>query len=67
MVVLSTVGAIVLMVAITLAAAGIIDVVQMIVDRERSAARAALRREYEAHLIDAEALARSLAAVDEAA
>lgn len=60
-------GTVVLVALAIVAAAFLLDLVQGAINDGRSAARAALRREHEDHLIDDEAFARGLRAIDEAA
>ena len=60
-------GTFVLVALVVIAAAFLLDLVQGAISNGRSAARAALRREHEDRLIDDEALARGLRAIDEAA
>lgn len=45
----------------------LLELAQRVVVGEREAARAALEHEFEEHVIDADALARGLRAIDEAA
>ncbi len=60
-------GTVVLIAFVLVAAAFLLDLVQGAISDGRSAARSALRREHEDHLIDDEAFARGLRAIDEAA
>ena len=63
---LSTFGALTVAIAVVLVAVTLVEFLQRVITRERDAARAAIELEYERHLIDAEALARTLAALDAA-
>ena len=65
--VVSDMGTIVVVALAVIAAAFLLDLVQGAISDGRSAARTALHREHEAHLIDDEAFARGLRAIDEAA
>lgn len=60
-------GTLLLVALVVAAAAFLLDIVQSAISDGRSAARSALRREHEEHLIDDEAFARGLRAIDEAA
>ena len=65
--VVSDMGTVIVVALAVIAAAFLLDLVQGAISNGRSAARAALRREHDDHLIDDEAFARGLRAIDEAA
>jgi hypothetical protein len=60
-------GTLLLVAIVVVAAAFLLDFVQGAISDGRAVARAALRREHDLHLIDDEAFARGLNAIDEAA
>lgn len=60
-------GTILLVAVVIVIAALVLDLLQGAISDGRAAARAALQREHEAHLIDDEAFARGLRAIDEVA
>ncbi len=60
-------GTLLLVAVVVVVAAFLLDLAQNLISDGRAAARAALRREHDQHLIDDEAFARGLNAIDEAA
>ncbi len=64
--IISSAASVLLVAVVTAVAWGLIELAQRLVVDEREAARDALEHEYELRLIDADALAKGLRAIDEA-